>query len=360
MVQSLAVADFLQASGVILDVRSPAEYQQGHIPGAVSFPLFSDAERASVGICYKQQGRDAAVELGFEIAGPKCAAFVKQAKDLAPDRQVRVHCWRGGMRSEAISWILGMAGFQVALLSGGYKLFRRWVLSTVERPQPIVILGGMTGSGKTEILSALADQNAQILDLEQYANHRGSSYGSLGLPDQPTNEHFENRLAMQWATLDPSRPVWIEAESKRIGVCRIPEAIFRQMEQAPVLEVTRSRAERVAALVHLYGAADRKQLITATDRIRKRLGGQRTQQAIELLQQGALSEACDLILDYYDKTYTYDLKRRNVPIYPLDVSGLPPTEVAPLLLHTLKDLNLTDSKASALTAAPIAAPPCTE
>ncbi|GAB4365583.1 MAG: tRNA 2-selenouridine(34) synthase MnmH [Elainellaceae cyanobacterium] len=333
MPESLPIELFLNAPGVILDVRSPAEYEQGHIPGAVSFPLFSNEERAIVGTCYKQQGRDAAVELGFEIAGPKCAEFVKRAKTIAPDRLVRVHCWRGGMRSEAIAWILGMAGFKVSLLIGGYKAFRRWVLGSFEHPKPIIVLGGMTGSGKTEILTALADQGAQTLDLEELANHRGSSYGSLGLPDQPSNEHFENRVAVRWARLSPQRPVWVEAESKRIGTCRIPEPLFRQMEQASVLEVTRSRVERVNTLVEIYGAADIPQLIMATERIRKRLGGQRTQQAIEFLRQGNLAEACNIILDYYDKTYTYDLQRRNVPIYPVNVTGLSDAESANLLLE---------------------------
>lgn len=333
MSASFPIEQFLQNPGVILDVRSPAEYEQGHIPGAISFPLFTNAERAQVGTCYKQQGRDQAVELGFEIAGPKCADFVKRAKALADDRRVRVHCWRGGMRSGAIGWILEMAGLEVSLLAGGYKAFRRWVLSSFERPQPIVILGGMTGCGKTEILKAMIQQGVQVLDLEALANHRGSSYGNLGLPPQPTTEHFENLLAMQWTNLNPQTPVWLEAESKRIGTCRIPQAIFQQMDRAPVFEVSRSRTERLSGLVELYGAADREELIIATERIRKRLGGQQTKEAVTYLQQNQLAAACDIILDYYDKTYTYDLQRRNVPIYPIDVTGFSAAKSAAVLLE---------------------------
>lgn len=336
MVRSLPVEQFLQAPGIILDVRSPGEYEQGHIPGAVSFPLFTNAERASVGTCYKQQGRDRAVELGFEIVGPKTADFVKRAKQLAPDRQVRVHCWRGGMRSESMAWLLGMAGLQVSVLAGGYKSFRRWVLDEFEIPRPILILGGMTGMGKTDILAALAAQGAQVLDLEHLAHHRGSSYGNLGLPPQPTTEQFENSIALQWHSLDPSQPVWIEAESKRIGTCRIPEALFRQMDRSSVLEITRPRSERLQALVDLYGRADRADLIAATERIRKRLGGLRTQEALKFLQQEDLAAACDIILDYYDKTYTYDLHRREVPIYSLDVTGLTPEASAKRLLEAVK------------------------
>lgn len=338
----LSFNEFLNAPGAILDVRSPAEFAQGHIPGAVSFPLFSDEERAQVGICYKQQGRDQAVELGFALAGPKFADFIVRAKALAPDRRVRLHCWRGGMRSEAVAWVLGMAGFEVSLLVGGYKAFRRWAHHQFETPKHIVILGGMTGTGKTEILAALAEQGAQVIDLEAIASHRGSSFGSLGLPPQPTNEQFENQLALQWSKIDPHLPVWLEAESRRIGLCRIPDALFQQMERASVIEINRNRSERIALLVRVYGTADRQALITATERIRKRLGGLRTQQAVDFLQQGQLAEAFDLILDYYDRTYTYDLKRRNVSINPVDVVGLSASEAASVLrkiVHRLPSRN---------------------
>jgi tRNA 2-selenouridine synthase len=321
MPHARSLDDFLHTPSVMLDVRSPGEYAQGHIPGAISFPLFSDEERAQVGICYKQQGRDAAVELGFAIAGPKFAGFIAQAKELAPDRQVRVYCWRGGMRSGGVGWVLQMGGFDVSLLIGGYKTYRRWALDNFEQARPILILGGMTGTGKTEVLHALAEAGEQVLDLEALASHRGSSYGSLGLPAQPSNEHFENRVACHWSQFDPTRPVWIEAESKRIGICRIPEALFAQMERSPIVEIVRSRDERLDLLVRVYGCQNIEGLIVATERIRKRLGGLRTQQAIELLQQHKFREAFDIVLDYYDKTYRYDLERRNVEFYEIDLVG---------------------------------------
>lgn len=333
----------MRAPGVILDVRSPGEYQQGHIPGAVSFPLFTNEERARVGTCYKQQGREQAVELGLEIVAPKSVGLVKRAKELAIDRQVRIHCWRGGMRSESVAWLLRLAGLDVAVLTGGYKTFRRWALTTLELPRTILILGGMTGTGKTAILAALNNQGEQVLDLEDLANHRGSSYGNLGLPEQPTTEQFENLIAVQWSRFNPAQPIWIEAESKRIGVCRVPENLFSQMEQSPVLEITRSRPERLQILVDLYGNADRQELIAATDRLRKRLGGLRTQAALTFLAQDKLTEACDVVLDYYDKTYTYDLRRREVPIYSLDVTGLAPEVSAKLLLEKVEQWSIATS-----------------
>jgi tRNA 2-selenouridine synthase len=337
------IADFLTAPGVALDVRSPGEYAQGHIPGAVSFPLFSNEERAQVGTCYKQQGRDRAVELGFAIAGPKLAGLIGQAKELAIDRQVRLYCWRGGMRSGSVAWLLEMAGFKVSTLMGGYKSFRRWVQSIAQAPRCIVTLGGMTGSGKTAILEALLAQGEQTLDLEDLANHRGSSYGNLGLPPQPSNEQFENLVAMQWARLDPTRPVWVEAESRRIGVCRVPDPIFQQMMQAPILQVLRTRTERRTQLVEVYGQVSIEELIVATKRIQKKLGGLRTQQAIDLLRQVKLSEAVDLILDYYDKTYQYDLEKRKVPIYTVDVQGLNASDSAVRLIEQFRQVFAANS-----------------
>lgn len=323
MVQSVAVDDFLKAHGPILDVRSPGEYDQAHIPSAVSFPLFTNHERAQVGTCYKHQGRDHAVELGLALVGPKLADFVIQAKQIAPDRQVRVHCWRGGMRSGSMAWLLETAGFAVTTLRGGYKAFRRWGRQRLASPQPMISLGGMTGTGKTAILLAMAAQGEQILDLEGMAHHRGSSYGALGLPPQPSTEQFENLVAIATAHLSPDRPVWIEAESKQIGRCRIPPELFSQMMQAPVIQVERSRSERIANLLADYGDADPMGLITATERLRKRLGGLRTQEAIAHIQTGNLEPAIATVLDYYDKTYTYDLqKKRDVAIYPIDITGM--------------------------------------
>jgi len=338
MPKSLKPDAFLQAPGTILDVRSPAEYAQGHIPGAVSFPLFNNEERALVGTCYKQKGKDEAVELGLGIAGPKLANFVAHAKMLVPDRQVRVHCWRGGMRSASVGWLLETAGFNVALLMDGYKGFRHWALSLFSVAQKIIVLGGMTGSGKTEILRALGNMGEQVLDLEALANHRGSSFGALGQLPQPTNEQFWNSVAMEWGKFDRSKLLWIEAESKRIGVCRIPQEIFAQMEMATIIEISRSRQERIAFLVEIYGEADINDLIAATKRIYRRLGGVRGKETINFMKEGNSTAASNLILHYYDKTYVYDLENRSGIIYKLDVSGLSAVDAAILVRDKGKEI----------------------
>lgn len=328
MSQTLTIEAFLHSPGPILDVRSPGEFEQGHIPDALSFPLFSNAERAEIGTCYKQVGHDEAVEMGFAIAGPKCVPLIQQAKALAPERHVRIHCWRGGMRSASVGWLLEMAGFQTTLLEGGYKAFRRWVRQVLATPRSIIVLGGMTGTSKTEILHAMAALGRQTLDLEALCNHRGSSFGALNLPPQPSTEQFENRIAMALAQGNPQAPLWIEAESRRIGICRIPDELFLQMEAAPTLEVTRPLAERLDYLTQLYGQANPEGLITATERIRKRLGGQRTQEAIAHIRSGNLHDACAIILDYYDRAYRYDLDRRKKTIPQVDITGLTPAASA--------------------------------
>ncbi len=340
MSQTVAIQDFLRAPGTILDVRSPGEYADGHIPGAVSFPLFSNEERALVGTCYKQQGREPAIELGLELTGPKLATFVRKAKQLTDDRTLRLHCWRGGMRSSSMAWLLDTAGFSVTTLIGGYKSFRQWVRATLAIPKPILTLGGMTGTGKTDVLMALADLGEQVLDLEAHAHHRGSSYGSLGLPPQPTQEQFENQVAWAWADLDAQRPVWIEAESRRIGICRVPDELFQPMMRAPVVQIARSRSERIALLLAEYGAVDPDGLIAATERLRKRLGGLRTQQAVELIRAGDLGAAIDLVLDYYDQTYTYDLQKRQVPITTIEATGLDAVQTAQLLIEKISTASL--------------------
>ncbi|MEM8612755.1 MAG: tRNA 2-selenouridine(34) synthase MnmH [Cyanobacteria bacterium P01_H01_bin.105] len=337
MPQILPITDFWQAPGPILDVRSPGEYAQGHLPQAVSFPLFSDQERAQVGTCYKQQGKETAIELGLELVGPKMADLVKQAKRLSPERQVRVHCWRGGMRSGSVGWLLETSGLDVKLLEGGYKSFRHWVRTTLAIPRPVIVLGGMTGTGKTDILHALSRLGEQVLDLEGLANHRGSSYGALMLPPQPSTEQFENLITEQWANFDPQRPVWIEAESRRVGTCRVPDETMVQMEAANTLEAVRSESERLAILVNIYGQAEANELIAATERLRKRLGGLRTQEAIQHIKRGELAAAAAIILTYYDRTYRHDLVRRGKQIPKVEISGMSALQAAQHLLNQIND-----------------------
>ncbi|MDO7853908.1 tRNA 2-selenouridine(34) synthase MnmH [Hymenobacter convexus] len=306
------LAEFEALPYPILDVRAPIEFAQGHVPGALNLPLFTDEERARIGTTYKQVSQERAVHLGLEFFGPKMSQMVKQAKKLAPGKEVRLHCWRGGMRSGAVLWLLELAGFKVHLLDKGYKDYRRAVLASFAEPRQWRVLGGLTGSGKTDVLHALAAAPHQqpVLDLEGLAHHKGSAFGSIGQPAQPTQEQFENNLAAAMLHLPTDAPVWVEDESRQIGRLTIPPTLFEQMRTAPrwVLEVP--RAARVAKLAAEYGAESPALLAEAIERLHKRLGGLATQQALAAVEAGDFPRMVELVLDYYDKTYTYGLAQR--------------------------------------------------
>lgn len=321
MIKNLAIDSFIKLDKTIpvVDVRTPAEFAQGHIPGAHNIALFSDEERVQVGTTYKQQGREQAILLGFDLTGSKWSGFIKQALEIAPDKKIALHCWRGGMRSGAMAWALNLYGFEVYLLEGGYKKYRRWILDQFEEKYNLVILGGMTGSGKTLILHQLQQLSEQIIDLEHLAQHQGSSYGTMGRMVQPSQEQFENDLATQLYLLDKDKPVWIEDESITIGKRSIPNALWRQMREANLLNIKIPLARRIDFLVQEYGQLDKDFLVECTQRIWKRLGPEQTKNAIQAITEGRMADFISLVLVYYDKTYRAGLsKRASENIYELD------------------------------------------
>jgi tRNA 2-selenouridine synthase len=248
----------------------------------------------------------------------------------APEQPLRLLCWRGGMRSASVAWLAGQLDLPVQRLDGGYKAFRRWVLELFERPWPLRLLGGRTGTGKTDLLLALAERQVAVVDLEGLAHHRGSSFGGLGLPPQPSSEHYENRLALALHGLGDAAEIWLEAESAQVGRCRIPTGLWRQMSQAPALEVQRPLAQRVQQLVAVYGVQDPAALAEATQRIARRLGPQRTAAALEAIERRDWPAACRQMLDYYDRCYDHDLSSHATQ--PVDLGDLSPAEAADLLL----------------------------
>ncbi len=311
MVRPLDILEFLAHHAPILDVRSPGEFAHGHIPGAHSLPLFTDAERAVVGTLYKQQGRDAAVLEGLRIVGPKLAGLVEQARVLAPHGTVRVHCWRGGERSGSVAWLLDKAGFTaVHTLRGGYKAFRNHVLASFQPPLALKVLGGYTGTGKTELLGHLRNSGEQVIDLEALAHHKGSSFGALGEEPQPTTEHFENLLWHETTKVDRARAVWVEDESLMIGRCKIPEAFYDSMRSAMLYFVEMPQAQRAERLVKDYGKYPPEQLAEAVKRIEKRLGPQHCKAALQALEAGDLKTVATISLTYYDKAYARGVEER--------------------------------------------------
>ncbi len=313
MPEKLPVETFLPLTGrlPLVDVRSPKEFAQGHIPGAVSIPLFSDEERAAVGIRYKQGGNENAVLLGLEIVGPKMADFARKAKRLARNKEILVHCWRGGMRSASMAWLFETAGLKTYILEGGYKAYRRFIREQFSRPVKMIVLGGYTGSGKTDILLALQKSGEQFLDLEGISHHKGSAFGQLGQQEQPTNEQFENDLADSWRKFDFDRPVWMEDESRMLGRCGIPDPLFRKMRSSKLIKIIVPKPEREKRLVREYGNFDKADLLESVEKIRQRLGGLATGQAIEAIKAGDLLTTADLTLRYYDKAYHHGNENRD-------------------------------------------------
>jgi tRNA 2-selenouridine synthase len=319
---ALPIDRFLAVHAPLIDVRSPGEYVRGHIPGAFNIPLFSDEERALVGTLYKQQGRNAATLEGLRLVGPKMADIVERAWALAPDGQVRVHCWRGGERSASVAWLLEKAGFTRAVtLVRGYKAFREHVLASFQQPRAMVVLGGYTGTGKTHLLEALRQRGEPVIDLEALACHKGSSFGGIGQKEQPTTEQFENLLWSALASLDAGQCPWLEDESQMIGRVKVPDAFFARMRQAPLFFVDMPQGQRAHNLVADYGEYPANELAEAIRRIRSRLGPQHAKEALEALEAGDLHRVASISLVYYDKTYTYGMQRRD----PASITRIPAT-----------------------------------
>lgn len=343
MENQLTLNDFLaryQNTGILIDVRSPEEFRQGHIPGARNIPLFSDEERKEIGTLYTCVSKETAFDRGLEIVGPKLPVMVREIRALSKEAPVGIYCWRGGLRSESITLLLQMAGISAVRLQGGYKAYRRGfeeLLAT--QPWRFVLIGGMTGCGKTELLHALRKRGEQILDLECLASHKGSVFGHLGQPSQPTNETFINDIHVVLQRFNPSRIVWIEAESATIGTLSLPECLYKMMQRAPVVFYEIPKAERLQRLVREYGNFSPKDLTVAFEKIRKRLGDVATNDAVQSIEKGDMKRAAELALYYYDKSYRKSLHELyKAPVLPFFMTQDDPDLNAEKLLKLIEDL----------------------
>jgi len=319
----------------LVDARSEGEFAQSHIPGAINIPILNNAERIQVGTLYKQAGPEKATLKGFELVGPRFHLIQREALRNFPNKKVMLYCWRGGMRSQILSWILTQVGFEVYRLAGGYKTYRTFTFNEVRKPYPLLVLGGKTGAAKTVLLQKLKERGEQVVDLEGLANHKGSSFGAIGLPGQPTVEQFENLLAEQLRKIQPDQAIWVENESRRIGRIILPDPFFLQMTQSPRIEIEKTDTERIAHIAREYAGLDQVELTDAVLRLQKRLGGDRTNQAVEAIQANQPEIWIPILLQYYDKTYSYDLARHEVSkTIHLNLEGLALEDQVNLLLQT--------------------------
>jgi len=310
----------------VLDVRSPGEYNHANIPGAYNLPLFTDEERKIVGTAYIQEGREKAIKIGLDYFGGKMRKMVEEVEEIVSTckskisndspcavNSVLVHCWRGGMRSAGVAWLLDLYGFKVYTLSGGYKSFRNWVLQQFKKRYPLLVLGGYTGSGKTQILQELLKAGHPVIDLEGIAGHKGSAFGGLGEPKQPTQEMFENKLALALHSLSDEKDgyIWIEDESQRIGSVNLPNELHKNMQQSPVYFLDIPFEQRLNYITEEYGKFKKEELVAAIMRIQKRLGGLNTKNAINYLLEDDFKGSFGILLNYYDKYYERSLTERN-------------------------------------------------
>ncbi|MGI9139313.1 MAG: tRNA 2-selenouridine(34) synthase MnmH, partial [Sediminibacterium sp.] len=216
---------------------------------------------------------------------------------------ILVHCWRGGMRSAAVAWLLDLYGFKVYQLVGGYKAYRNWVLQQFTKQYQIKVLGGFTGSGKTEIIQELQKRNNTVIDLEGLANHKGSAFGAIGQLEQPSQEMFENKLATALFQNKTDEPFWVEDESQRIGLVMIPTPFFIQMRNSVCHFIIIPFEERLNFIIRGYGDFEVHQLMDATLRIQKRLGGLETKNVLQFFNENNIKAAFSILLKYYDRWY---------------------------------------------------------
>ena len=305
----------------VLDVRSPGEFQHAHIPRAHSLPLFDNEERRVVGTAYKQESREKAIKIGVEYFGLKMRKMIEQVEAMLKDRSQKtiiVHCWRGGMRSAGVAWLLDLYGFKVYTVVGGYRAFRRWAINQHLQDHPLGILGGYTGSGKTEVLHYLQQSGESIIDLEQLAHHKGSAFGALGQPPQPSQEMFENLFAFElWKQALKGKQIWIEDESQRIGHVNITKEMWTTIRNKPVFFIDVPFEERLNYIINQYGKLNRGDLAAAIIRIQKRLGGLETKTALNFLAEDNIKECFRVLLHYYDKQYSKSLANRPEPSPPV-------------------------------------------
>lgn len=295
----------------VIDVRSPSEFGRGHIPGAKNIPLFDDAERATVGTKYKKEGRIPAILEGLKKAGPAMSFKLEQALNCAKDGKLLVHCWRGGMRSEAMAWLFSLGDIEAEVLEGGYKAYRNHILNKLAERRKMIVLGGMTGSSKTHILRFIKESGSQVIDLEGLANHKGSAFGSLGQLPQPTTEHFANLLFNEWKKLDCSSPFWVEDESRNIGTVFMPDEFYSNMQDSPSVILMMDVKTRLPRLLTEYSAYPPEMLKASIMKISKRLGGDNTRDALGAVDKADFAKAIAITLHYYDRAYMFGLKKKN-------------------------------------------------
>lgn len=307
----------------IVDVRTPLEYEEDHIPGAVNIPLLSNEERVEIGILHTMSGPHAARIRGLELTAPRFPRMVEEIASCSGGRPILVYCWRGGLRSRTVAAILDLTGFPASQLEGGYKTYRAHVSDFFNnfRPHgPLIVLHGLTGVGKTDFLHCLDTARVTVIDLEGLARHRGSAFGELGLTQDLTQKRFDSLL---WGAVRKSpdgRPIVVEGESRRIGRISLPGTFYEVMSEGIKIWCEASLETRVDRLIAEYGRPEyREGMAAALQRIRKKLGSEKCDEIQGYLERWELRPfMSELLISYYDRVYYKTRKWREERIVSLE------------------------------------------
>ncbi|WP_366921746.1 tRNA 2-selenouridine(34) synthase MnmH [Metallumcola ferriviriculae] len=315
--KEITVEDALESHHIYVDLRSPSEYAEDHLPGAVNLPLFNDEERAKVGTVYKQEGSLQAKRLGLEFVSLKLPRLIKEISDQTKGGPVVIYCWRGGLRSKSVSNVLEIMGVPTRRLQGGYKAFRRHVNNYFQEtiPYKMVVIHGFTGTGKTDIIKILQSMDYPAIDLEGLANNRGSVFGEVGLGEQPAQKHFETRIFSQLTEIPVGSTIVVEGESKRIGKNFIPESFFNAMKKGKKIMVQDDINNRVKRIISEYSKdtqENRDALIHSLSFLTKRIGKSKVEQLTEMVIAGNYAPVVEYLLNnYYDPLYAHPFNKSD-------------------------------------------------
>ncbi|BCA80707.1 tRNA 2-selenouridine(34) synthase MnmH [Desulfuromonas sp. AOP6] len=307
---------------LFIDCRTPSEFAETTIPGAVNIPLFDDEQRARVGLLYKEEGPGPARRLAVDLVSPRIPAMIRQVDEVLDNRRrpVVVFCWRGGMRSRALTAFLDLAGFSARQLTGGHKAFRAEVREFLEKGEwgRLLVLRGLTGVGKTRILHRLRGEGYPVLDLEGLANHRGSAFGALGLGEQPSQKTFEARLWDALRKIPQDGYALAEGESKNIGKVVLPPRVYEALQQETSLWLKASLDYRTQLILQEYpvDSIPREDFVAPIVALKRRLGAETVDRLLALLHAGKWGElVTDLMSLYYDPLYFHTHPDRRIEIH---------------------------------------------